>query len=196
MFCFLFKRNCRYALVPQPISSSVVRNLTKLAVPLEDLPKHKAHFQSEESVKNFYKIVLPNLETIESIDESFRQHLFAQWIFNNENKRFAELRSKLNSFIEKPQFTRKEILDPSDYERVNESIGAMITQVEVNKTHEISVVVPQALRFALFEGWNEKGFNLVRLLFHYGMLFSTKCFRQFSATKFNLKFINYICQYS
>lgn len=134
----------------------------------------KAHFQNEESVKNFYKIDLPSLETIESIDQSFRHHLFAQWIFNNENKpRFAELKSKLHSFIEKPQIKRKEVLDPSDYERVNESIGSLITEVEVNKTHEIHVVVPEALRFALFEGWNEKGFNLISLLYHYGMLFAT-----------------------
>lgn len=125
--------------------------------------------QKEEFVKNFLTVDIPDLETIETIDESFRQHLFTQWLWNNENKgNFGELRSKLHKLIDKPQFKGKETLDPTNYAQVSGSIGDLITKVEVNKTHAITVVVPQMLRQALFNEWDEKGYNVIRLLFHFG----------------------------
>lgn len=63
----------------------------------------------------------------------------------------------------------KESLDPTSYEQVNSSISPLITDLEVNKTHELHVVVPQKLRQALFHGWEEKGYSFARLLYHYGM---------------------------
>lgn len=128
--------------------------------------------QKEKFVKSFSTVDLPDLETIEMIDESFRQHLFAQWLWNNENKpSFDELRTKLHKLIEKPQIKHKEVLDPTNFEQVSGSIGELISKVEVNNTHAIHVVVPEMLRQALFDGWNEKenGFNVLRLLFHFGM---------------------------
>lgn len=167
---FSIERNCRYALVPQPVATSVVRNYTSLALPLEDLPKLKAQLRQEDFVKDFSKIVLPDLKTIEAIDESFRQHLFAQWTLNNDDSpRFIELKAKFHNLTGKPHVKRKESLDPTSYEQVNNSISSLITNVEVNKTHELHVVVPQSLRQALFDGWDEKGYSFARLLYHYGM---------------------------
>lgn len=114
------------------------------------------------------KVELADLETIEEIDESFRQHLFAQWIMNNE-PRFGELKTKLHSFIKKPHIkSAPVILDPSKFDEVNRTIGNLITDIRVNKTHEIYVVVPEALRLALFERWEEKGYSFARMLYYYG----------------------------
>lgn len=167
---FLIKRNCRYALVPQPVATSVVRNFTSLALPLEDLPKVKAQLRQEDFIKDFSKVVLPDLKTIEAVDESFRQHLFAQWTLKNDNSaRFSELRERFHELTGKPHAVKKESLDPTDYEQVKNSISRLITDVEVNKTHELHVVVPHNLRQALFDGWEEKGYSFARLLYHYGM---------------------------
>lgn len=49
------------------------------------------------------------------------------------------------------------------------TVESLLYKVEVNKTHELHVVVPQQLRQALFDGWEEKGYRFARLLYHYGI---------------------------
>lgn len=169
MYHFLpIKRNCRYALVPQPVALSVVRNFTSLAVPLDDLPKFKSHLKQQDYVKDFMKVDLPDLKTVEAIDDSFRQLLFAQWIMNDNSQKFSDLKTKFQNLTGKPQFKRKESLDPTDYELVKATVGSLITDIEFNKTNSIHVLVPQNLRLALFEGWEEKGYSFARILYHYG----------------------------
>lgn len=162
------KRNCRYALVPQPVASSVVRNFTSLAVPLDELPKFKTHLKQQDYIKEFLKVDLPDLNTVEAIDESFRKLLFAQWVVNDNSKKFSDLKTKFQNLTGKPQFKRRESLDPTDYELVKATVGALITDIDVNKTHGIHVLVPHDLRLALFEGWEEQGYSFARMLYHYG----------------------------
>lgn len=121
------------------------------------------------------KVELPALETIEQIDESFRQHLFAQWVMDDDKKEdFEELKTKLKSFADNnAQFKNKENLDPTNYEYVNSKVGDLITEMDYNKTNTVRVVIPRALREVLFKGWEEKGFNFIRLLSHYGAISST-----------------------
>ena len=134
------------------------------------MSKYKNQLRHEDYVKDFSKIVLPDLKTIEALDESFRQHLFAQWVLGNDDApRFTELKAKFHDLTGKPQAKRKESLDPTNYEQVKISIPNLITDVEVNKTHELHVVVPEHLRQALFDGWEEKGYSFARLLYHYGI---------------------------
>jgi hypothetical protein len=111
------------------------------------------------------KVELPALETIEELDDGFRQHLFAQWVMN---KNIDELRTKFKSFAEEPQFKHKESLDPTNADLVKSKIGDLITEMKFNDTSNIKVAIPQALRFALFNGWEEKGYEFLRLLNHYG----------------------------
>lgn len=119
-------------------------------------------------MKDFLKVELPDLETITAINESFRQHLFAQWILNKDDEpRFKALTSKLHNLTEKHPSTQKNYLDPTNYDLVNQ-LGELIVDVEVNKTSKIKVAIPQDLRFALFDGWDNNGFIIIRVLYYYG----------------------------
>lgn len=131
---------------------------------MNDLPDLKSQLQRETYVQEFAKIELP--ETVEEIDESFRQLLFAHWVHNN-NAEFGELKTKLHSFIEKPHVKQTKHLNPTDSAELG-VVGSLLADVEFNKTSHTRFVVPEALRFALFDGWDEKGINLVRVLNHYG----------------------------
>lgn len=167
-FVFSIKRNCRYALVPQPVSASVVRNFTTLAYPFGEIQKAKQDLKEEDYVKDFLKVELPALDTIEEIDESFRQHLFAQWVMNDKKENFQELKTKLKTFSDETVIKHKEYLDPTNFELVNAKVGDLLTEVDFNKTHAVKFVVPKALRKVLFKGWEDKGYSFVRLLSHYG----------------------------
>lgn len=113
-------------------------------------------------------VELPDLDTIETLDESFRQHVFAQWITHQEDKpRYKDLQKKLHKLIPKPEKSEKQTLDPTNYDLIKSTIGELITEVEYNKTQNIRIVVPEALRLALFEGWETKGINFIRILYHY-----------------------------
>ncbi|CRK86823.1 CLUMA_CG000652, isoform A [Clunio marinus] len=162
-------RNCRYAVVPQPVSTSVVRNFTTLSISsLDDLEEAKEKVKQEDYFKDFLKVDSPDIMSIESIDENFRKYLFAQWILNKDDKpEFAKLRNKLHSFMEKPHIKHKQMLDPTNYDQVKHTLNELITEVEVNKTHSLHVVVPNDLRFALFDDWEGKGLDLVHLLSNY-----------------------------
>lgn len=173
-FRFSIKRNCRYALVPQPVSASVVRNFTTLAYPLGEIKKVKEELKEEDYVKDFLKVELPALDSIEEIDESFRQHLFAQWVMNDKTENFAALKTKLKTFSDGRQTVvkRKEYLDPTNFELVKGKVGDLITEVDYNKTNTVKFVVPKALRLVLFKEWEDKGYSFIRLLSHYGAKYS------------------------
>lgn len=163
------KRNCRYALVPQPVASYVVRNFTTLAYPAENLQKVKKDLKEQDYVKELLKVELPALETIEKIDESFRQHLFAQWVMNKEKtSNFDDLKTKLKSLTVQTPIKYKEALDPANFVAISNKIGDLITEVEFNSTHTAKVIVPEALRNVLFKGWEDQGYDFIRLLLHYG----------------------------
>lgn len=130
--------------------------------------------KSDDVIKTFLSVELADLDAIEELDESFRQFLFAQWILDNDEKpKFKDARDKLHKLLPKNDYNEKDgkiVLDPTMLEGVKSSIGQFLTEVEYNKTYSIRVVVPEALRLALFDGWDEKGLNLVRVLYHYGEL--------------------------
>jgi hypothetical protein len=131
----------------------------------KDLSKLKSQFKEEDFVKDFLKIELPS--KIDTIDDKFRQHLFAQWIVSSEPKsKFQEMKAKLPD--SRPSYKTKVRLDPSKHDLVVSAIGDLITKTQVNETTSVSFVVPTALRSVLFEGWEEKGFDFVRLLLPYG----------------------------
>lgn len=134
------------------------------------MPKFKNHWKQQGFVKDFLKVDLPDLKTIEALDDSYRQLLFAHWVTNDNSQKFSDLKSKFQNLAEKPNFKRKESLDPTDYELVKGAVGDLITDFEFNKTHGIHVLVPHHLRLVLFSGWEEQGYGFARMLYHYGNL--------------------------
>lgn len=112
---------------------------------------------------------MPDLDTITEIDETFRQHLFAEWL-NKDNKQFNVLKSKFNELSEKQETKGFVYLDPSKTEEVKNAVGDLLTEVQFNNTHLMNVIIPKALRNALFQGWNERGNQVVRLLYPFGEL--------------------------
>ena len=67
--------------------------------------------------------------------------------------------------------TKWKYVDPSQTAEARKSFGDLIFNVEFNKTHEMHLVVPEDLKEALFDGWQQHGMNFVRVLSHYGEIF-------------------------
>lgn len=121
----------------------------------------------EDFVKDFLKVELP--DNITEVDENFRQHIFAQWLMNNhKTPEFDKLMSKFHKLNKEAPVKEKKYIDPTNFESVNSTVGELLTIMEYNKTDTIKILVPQALRLALFKGWEDQGFNFVRMLAHYG----------------------------
>lgn len=159
---------------PIPTASYVVRNYSTLAYKTNaQFLQAKKDFQQEDFVKDFLKVELPALETIEEIDESFRQHLFAQWVsyVDKPTPRFNELKTKLKSLINKKQITGTVRLNPADFKNVEKEIGEMMTEMDFNSTAKVKMVVPQDLRLVLFKDWENHGLRFVQLLYNYGEKF-------------------------
>ena len=133
--------------------------------------KLKKDFVEQDFVQEFMKINLPSIDTIEEIDENFRQHLFAQWITNDRSPEFVKLKTKLRSFLNKTEILHKVYLNPANFEHVEREIGDLTTEMKFNDTSKVNFVLPYNLRFALFSGWEEQGFSFVRLLHYYGKTF-------------------------
>lgn len=164
-------RGCRYALLPISTSPESVRNFTTYASPIDKLPALKKQYAEHDFVKEFQKVELPELETITEINESFRQKLFVDWL--TSPAKFKDLNAKLKHLTPKVKVSKVEYIDPNDKAAIKD-FEELVVAVELNKTSTIRVLVPQHLRDILFEGWEEKGMELVRLLFHYGELFDWK----------------------
>lgn len=131
----------------------------------------KQKFENEDFVKEFSKVTQPDIKALEEIDENLRQFLFAQWILNNEDKSsFTESKEKLKSLIKQNyKYSKKRVeLDPTQPDLVKSQIGELVSEVKYNETFTMNVVVPNGLRMALFEGWEEKGFEIFPLLYPFG----------------------------
>ncbi|KAG5673793.1 hypothetical protein PVAND_003811 [Polypedilum vanderplanki] len=161
-------RNCRYAIIPQPISSSVVRNFTTLGYGTEELKQMRTKIADEEFFKNFLEVELPELEQVNEITEPLRKHMFVEWLKNDNSKRFNELKAKFHSLYNEDEKAKSVIeLDPSKVDVVKNAVGELIDDVQFNNTHIMHIIIPNKLRFALFEGWKDQNYGFVRLLSHY-----------------------------
>lgn len=152
-------------MLPQPISPTSVRNFTIFAAPIDGLPALKRQYAEQDFVQEFLKVELPELETITEIDESFRQKLFAEWI--TSPPKFKDLHNKLKTLTPKIKASKVEYIDPSS-EPAMKNFDDLVITMETNKTFTARILVPKQVRNVLFDGWEDKGINLIRLLFHYG----------------------------
>lgn len=163
----IYFRNCRYALIPQPIDSSIIRNYTAFVE--SDIKKAKERLINEGFLKDFPNETLPNLNEITEISDVLKQHMFATWLNGNDGQ-FNKLREKFESLDVDEDVVVKKFLyvDPSQTKEANYFFGDLIFDVQFNKTHQTNLVIPEDLKEALFEGWNEHGMSLIRVLTHYG----------------------------
>jgi hypothetical protein len=168
---YLSGRNCRYAIIPQPVSASVVRNFTTLGYGAEELKRARAKIVDEEFFKNFPSVELPELESIDEISEPLRQHMYAEWLKKDQG-RFRELKAKFNGLYSEDQNVKSVVeLDPSRLDSVKNAVGELVDDVQFNNSHVMHLIVPNKLRLALFDGWKDQNYAFVRLLAHYGEIF-------------------------
>lgn len=165
---FIYLRNCRYALIPQPIDSSIIRNYTSFAA--HDVKSAKQRLLSEDFFKDFPIEKLPN--EINDTDDILRQHMFAAWLNGNDEK-FTNLKNKFESLDkdENVPVTKLKYIDPSQTAEARNFFGELIFEIEFNKTHQMPLVMPEDLKEALFDDWNNHGMSFVRILSHYGESF-------------------------
>ncbi|KAL7018664.1 hypothetical protein ACKWTF_010856 [Chironomus riparius] len=159
-------RNCRYWIQPQIVSSSVVRNFTTFQASHDDLKGIKASIMKEEFFKSLESNALPDIANITENSEEFRKHLFAEW-FDKDRSEFNQLKNKFHEFHKKEKIVDVMYMNPGAHEIVKKRLGDLVFPVQFNQTDTMHVVIPKMLKDALFEGWNEHGMNMLRVLFHY-----------------------------
>jgi len=160
-------RHCRYWIQPQIVSSSVVRNFTTFSASYDGLKDAKAALKNEEFFKSLQSNELPDILNITENSEEFRKHLFAEW-FDKDQREFQELKSKFHEFHKKQKIKDTFYLNPGLHENTKKRLGDLVFSVQYNKTHLMDVVIPEMLKNALFEGWNEHGMKILKVLYHYG----------------------------
>lgn len=153
---------CRYTIMPMALGSYVTRNYTTLGYTnpklIGDLKKKIANM---DYIVEFLANDLPQ-SNITDLDESFRQQLFGSWIVNDMD-RFQGLKAihknviankpRVEELVKAGTVTRK-MVNPSNVTLI-EMYGGVLSPVKVNGT-SLNVIVPNALRYVLFEGWEEK----------------------------------------
>ncbi|XP_070490979.1 uncharacterized protein [Chironomus tepperi] len=159
-------RHCRYWIQPQIVSSSVVRNFTTFSTSYDGLKDAKAAIENEEFFKTLQNVDLPDIANITENSEEFRKHLFAEW-FDKDKSDFAEMKSKFQSFHKKQKVMNVIYLNPGAHEIVKKRLEGLVFPLQFNKTDTMYVVIPEMLKDALFEGWNDHGMKMLKLLYHY-----------------------------
>ena len=144
-----------------------MRNFTTFSAPNKDLIDIKAAIANEVYFKNLESNDLPNILNITENSEEFRKHLFAEW-FDKDKSEFNELKSKFHQFHKKQKILDVIYLNPGAQEVVKKRLGDLVFAIQYNKTDIMHVVIPEMLKDALFEGWNEHGMNMLKVLSHYG----------------------------
>lgn len=156
--------------MPTPVGTWVVRNFTTLAAPDKDLNSLKTQLKQDAEIKPFLSIEMPDLAALEELDNSLKQYLFAQWLEDNQKTTdFKNARTKLKSFFKDNSKAKRFFLDPTQYASVNATIGPdLISNYDFNQTTKVNLVIPRNIRDALFDGWENEGFHLIKILGHYG----------------------------
>ena len=152
--------------IPYPIAvSTVARNFSDLRVIGVEIPRLRKKVAEESYIKEYMSIELP--EMIEEIDENFRRKLFASWVKND--KVFSKLKETYKTLdtYQLPENINLQFINPTLLAQVNSTIGDNLITLNFNKTL-VPTVLPQTVRSALFQGWQEKGEDVIRLLTLFG----------------------------
>lgn len=100
---------------------------------------------------------------ITELDNSFRQQLFGSWL-REDTDRFQSLKAihknvvalnpTIGSLTKAGVTTERKMINPSNASQI-EMYGGVLSPVKVNGT-SLNLVIPDGLRYVLFEGWEEK----------------------------------------
>uniref|UniRef100_A0A1L8D9S3 Uncharacterized protein n=2 Tax=Nyssomyia neivai TaxID=330878 RepID=A0A1L8D9S3_9DIPT len=156
-------RICRYGLVPFVMANSTAaRNFTTLAfINATQINQLKKTIAEMDFVNEMLAEELP--EPIEEIDDNLKRHLFGRWV-RGERLDFELIKSayktlEFNGTEDANAIANRRagmlMLNPTNVSALNETIGAALSTIPINGTY-VNVIVPERLRSALFDGWEDK----------------------------------------
>ncbi|GAB0100551.1 uncharacterized protein DMENIID0001_166060 [Sergentomyia squamirostris] len=165
-------RICRFGLVPFALANSTAaRNFTTLAyVNATQINQLKKTLSETDFVQEMLNDDLP--DPVEEIDDNLRKHLFAQWVRNNRDT-FDDLKTTFKTLefngTDEVQLANRRagmvMINPTNVSALNETIGAALSTIPINGSY-VNVIVPERLRNALFEGWEDKP-KIIHLLWSF-----------------------------
>lgn len=155
---------CRYTITPTALGSHITRNFTTLGYsnPLR-VSELKKKIGGMDYITEFLDNDWPQ-SNITELDDSFRQQLFGSWVVNDVH-RFQSLKAIHKNVVSiNPSIgtltkaghtgSERKMVNPSNTTLI-EMYGGVLTPVKVNGT-SLNVIIPDGLRYVLFEGWEEK----------------------------------------
>ncbi|KAJ6644002.1 hypothetical protein Bhyg_08967, partial [Pseudolycoriella hygida] len=163
-------RICRFSVVPTLLANSTAaRNFTLLSS--TNLTEINA-LKKTVAVEPFILDIINNVKLshpITNIDNDFRRLLFAHWILEQKED-FRTLKENYKVLVATDLKADKAsnnlmMINPTNVSAVKEIIGATLSTVKVNDT-SINVIVPEGLKNALFEDWEDQP-NVLPLLLQY-----------------------------
>lgn len=170
-------------MLPVPLNETALpRNFTDLALTkksaITDLKRKIGH---EEYIEEFLSELEDPVDSLTTIDETFKRAMFANWIRNTSE--FPRFKARYKGILEAESFSQQSSLlaeqaavaltrstlleaqtngakntttsDSSIALTVNETLAGVLTEVSHNGSI-IKILLPEALRNALFINWEEK----------------------------------------
>lgn len=154
-------RSCRIVLIPEFLPNSTLpRSLSTIVYTNPaHIQKLKTALAAQNDIIEFYNNNLGDVKSITTIDDTFKQALFANWLRNATA--FNALKAKYKDIvaIPGPNPAGPRIGEYAETDVRSNFDVVFITNVETNK----QVIIPKSLNDALFVGWEKKP-KLVYLL--------------------------------
>lgn len=152
-------RLCRYALTPILLSNSSLpvslTSLISLNASVISLAKNRIVRQSfvNDSLRNNVLV-----DAVTTIDNPFKERLFAEWItesteFPKFKSKFKSLRPSENSPKTAKTNSPSDVLIPYTHDSIELYLKSSVDTIAQQNNAKIDVIVPEALRLALFDGW-------------------------------------------
>jgi hypothetical protein len=116
-----------------------------------------------------HKIDVAEVNEVAEVDNNYLQEMFGHWI--RDQKQFAAFKETYQKFYPQNRSVSVQrrpslvMLNPMNISAVNETIGGALSTVMINNTN-IHVIVPYALRQALFDDWEDRD-RVVYLLWQF-----------------------------
>lgn len=159
-------RLCRYALSPILLTNSTLPQLlTKLtATDVNEIGRLKKDIATESYIDEWRHLNVP-IANVTSIDNRFKQALFANWI--RESSNFTSIKTRYKTLANptnasnaagggKPKKITHYVISNHNLTLIQQLFGLTPINVQVNATRRASVIVPRSIQLALFDEWPEK----------------------------------------
>lgn len=163
-------RLCRYALAPILLTNSTLPQLlTKLIVTDgNEINRLKNDIATQPYIKEWRNLSVP-IKNVTSIDNRFKQALFANWILDPKSQDFTTIKTKYKSLTNpsntsniagggggKHKKVTYFVISSHNLTMVKDLFGLTPINVQVNETRRATVFVPKNIQLALFDEWPQK----------------------------------------